>query len=698
MKLSKTCGALLLGLLLTFCLKSSVFAHEYAMSYLYGGTTTQYNNYVESSGQTLNAVSPDYLEINDDGSLRLVKIDSAFIANMHSKNKQVIPFISNHWNRDLGIAALNNTDQLTTQIAQAVNTYQLDGVNVDIENVTHLHKDAYTNFVKALHDKMPGKSISVAVAANPYNWQTGWHGSYDYAKLAQYCDHLVIMGYDESYGGGPAGPVASGSFAEKAIQYALTQTTADKLVLGMPFYGRYWKEGAASGGIGIAAMDIQNLTENYETTKLYHPDLQSAQLTLRIKDTDVMPKIWGGRTLDAGTYTIWYDDLNATGYKLDLVEKYKLKGSGSWALGQEVTSIWATYETYKTTAAPSPSVSSTPAATTTSVKYSSHIQNIDWETDSSRKDGQTTGTTGRSLRSEAIKIKLTDAPSGAGIAYQAHVQNIGWQDYVYNGTVAGTTGKSLRMEAIRIKLTGMPDYHIEYRSHIQNIGWTNWVRDGEISGTTGRSLRLEALEIRLASDTVKTTAPGETSAEASEKAADKGWFSDQEYDKNAITTRGDAVKIIMRMAINLAEPAYEVSDFADTANYPEKKFLRKAKYYGIIQGDENDRFYPDDPIVRKDFVMMMDRVFSLPDTVNFYTNRARDIDVTDSPDEYYAINKYLEHEIVDVDEQGNFRPYNTMTMGEIADITERMSGVGIKELIPIRYKGQQQPQKILEPR
>ena len=38
------------------------------------------------------------------------------------------------------------------------------------------------------------------------------------------------------------------------------------------------------------------------------------------------------------------------------------------------------------------------------------------------------------------------------ICYRAHVQNIGWQSEVCDGRVAGTTGRSLRMEAIRIVL------------------------------------------------------------------------------------------------------------------------------------------------------------------------------------------------------------------------------------------------------
>jgi len=70
---------------------------------------------------------------------------------------------------------------------------------------------------------------------------------------------------------------------------------------------------------------------------------------------------------------------------------------------------------------------------------------------------------------------------------------------VTSGEIAGTTGKSMRLEAIKIKLSDevAEKYDIKYRAHVQTIGWQDWVKNGEIAGTTGKSLRLEALEIKI---------------------------------------------------------------------------------------------------------------------------------------------------------------------------------------------------------
>ncbi len=132
-----------------------------------------------------------------------------------------------------------------------------------------------------------------------------------------------------------------------------------------------------------------------------------------------------------------------------------------------------------------------------SIVYYSHVQNIGWEQEYSKKDGQLSGTEGKSLRLEAMKINLKNAPSGLKIKYQAHVQNIGWQGWKENGQTTGTEGKSLRLEAIKINLEGTKKYKIQYRVHIQNIGWQEWKEDGQVAGTEGKSLRIEAIQIKI---------------------------------------------------------------------------------------------------------------------------------------------------------------------------------------------------------
>ena len=65
--------------------------------------------------------------------------------------------------------------------------------------------------------------------------------------------------------------------------------------------------------------------------------------------------------------------------------------------------------------------------------------------------------------------------------------------------MSGTEGRSLRLEAIKIRLTGetAEKYDIYYRVHAQNNGWLDWASNGKAAGTEGYGYRLEAIEILL---------------------------------------------------------------------------------------------------------------------------------------------------------------------------------------------------------
>lgn len=136
------------------------------------------------------------------------------------------------------------------------------------------------------------------------------------------------------------------------------------------------------------------------------------------------------------------------------------------------------------------------AVVSNGIQYRTHVQNIGWQ--NYTENSKTAGTEGKSLRLEAINIRLVgDIASKVKVKYQVHVQNIGWQGWKQNNEMSGTQNQSLRLEAIKIKLESSDDYSVMYRVHVQNIGWQEWKTDGEIAGTEGKSLRLEAIQIKI---------------------------------------------------------------------------------------------------------------------------------------------------------------------------------------------------------
>lgn len=337
---------LALVLALAFLLPAGALDYKFNMSYLYFGDSSDYTKLVSRTQNSLNEVAPAYFSLNSQGELVLTPaVNLDFVSKMHQKGILVVPYLTNDWVRNIGIAALNNMGALTTDLAAAVLKYNLDGVNIDIENVTEAQRSDYVAFVRLLRAKLPaGKRIIVAVPANPYGLATGWTGSYDYAGLAEYCDYLMLMAYDESYSGSKPGPVASISFVDRSIQYALRQVAKEKIVLGLPFYGRIWSSGGGcANGDGVSNEMVESLIANYGGTVTFDKVSQTAYATITVKASNIKPVIYG-RTLSTGTYIIWYANEQALKAELTLVTKYGLKGTGSWSLGQETAQTWDYYK------------------------------------------------------------------------------------------------------------------------------------------------------------------------------------------------------------------------------------------------------------------------------------------------------------------------------------------------------------------
>nr|WP_010676955.1 glycosyl hydrolase family 18 protein [Bacillus timonensis] len=218
---------LAIGLLLPVQEFTHAQTRLFNMSYLFFGSPSTYVSQVNKTKGSLDVVSPNYFDISESGQLIINwNLDSVFIDEMHRRGMRVVPFLANHWNLTAGKNGLNNREQLAKDVAAAVAKYELDGVNVDIEGVNQTYRDAHTDFIRLLRKYIPDdKEVSVATAANPNGWQTGWHGFYDYKGLSQYVNYLMIMAYDETWESpeSPIGPVSSLSFLKSQFNMRLSK-------------------------------------------------------------------------------------------------------------------------------------------------------------------------------------------------------------------------------------------------------------------------------------------------------------------------------------------------------------------------------------------------------------------------------------------------------------------------------------------
>lgn len=324
---------------------STVFAAErLSLGYIYSASKS-HSEIIEFTNNSINVVSPTCFDMTTNGRLDINgMINQEFIDEMHSKNIKVTPFLSNHWGRKRAQAALKNPYPLIEDLVNAIKEYNLDGVNVDLENLETKDKNALTEFMRLLRDALPtDKTLSIAVAPNPKRLTTTWVAAYDYKALAEYVDYMVVMTYDEHCYGGTEGPVAGINFVRESIEVILEDVSRDKIVMGIPLYGRFWQEGEDVGGEAIVIANVPRIIKKYRLVPRYNLEEQTPFVQLEVYQDEVGPYI-NGRQLEPGIYNIWYENEKSIKAKLALVNEYNLLGAGLWALDNEAADFWTYYK------------------------------------------------------------------------------------------------------------------------------------------------------------------------------------------------------------------------------------------------------------------------------------------------------------------------------------------------------------------
>lgn len=157
------------------------------------------------------------------------------------------------------LSSTGNINTFVSKIVAFANTYNLDGIDVDIEgNIldgSTLTAAQYQSFVTALGSSLHanGKLMSSALGT--------WFGNYVTSTAANQFDWINMMSYDLF---GPwTGPGQHAPYTMTTSDFQYWNTTksvpASKLVVGLPFYGYGW---GSLNSAGIRYCDIVNTYAN----------------------------------------------------------------------------------------------------------------------------------------------------------------------------------------------------------------------------------------------------------------------------------------------------------------------------------------------------------------------------------------------------------------------------------------------------
>jgi spore germination protein YaaH len=274
----------------------------------------------------INVVSPTWFELeNGDGMIRnLGSLD--FVKWAHSKKYQVWGLFSNAFNPELTHLAFKDYETRQKMIRQLLHyskMYQLNGINLDIENVNVEDGPFITQFVREATPLFHEAGLTVSMDITFISTSGNWSVFYEREKLGEIVDYLIVMAYDEHWGSSPvAGSVASLPWVEANTEKLLTIVPNEKLILGVPLYTRLWKEETKSDG----TVDVSSEALSMAKTKKW-----LNENGIKPQYDSVSGQNYAELVKEQITYKIWLEDELSLRKRADLVVKYQLAGIASWS-------------------------------------------------------------------------------------------------------------------------------------------------------------------------------------------------------------------------------------------------------------------------------------------------------------------------------------------------------------------------------
>ncbi|HPJ36003.1 MAG TPA: glycosyl hydrolase family 18 protein [Spirochaetota bacterium] len=258
-------------------------------------------------------------DVNSRGRINM-NVSVPVIPLLHGKRRRVHIVISELNNPGLMHTALDPDkgvrDYLIDDILELGKRF--DGIQIDFEAVAGRDTVFFHRFLELINMGLEkGKIFSVAL---PPRIKKIKRDPYDYTVISKIADRVYIMAYDQHWSTGRPGPVASLSWCRNIVRYAVKVIPGEKLVMGIPLYGRAWYNRRES--CAISASHIYPLLTKKSVVRRASAE-EGVKLTYR----------------DSSDVIVYYDDIKATRAKLLLYRKY-VNAVGFWRIGMENRGVW----------------------------------------------------------------------------------------------------------------------------------------------------------------------------------------------------------------------------------------------------------------------------------------------------------------------------------------------------------------------
>lgn len=312
----------------------------------------QLDEYLEKA-DSLNVICPTWFSIKDDeGNLQSLA-EKKYVTKAHKAGIQVWGMVENinievDESKVLGIT--KNRSHLVEEIISEAKRVGLDGINIDLEAVGEENADHLLQFIREMSAACRKEGLTLSVD----NYSPMPHTAfYDRAQQAEMVDYVIVMAYDEHYqGDSEAGSTSSVGWVKQSAERTLEEVPKEKLIIGLPFYTRLWKETPqeyAEEGAKIYTDENSRFGTYSLTSKGIGMDACSdivKEHGLSMKWLEEEGQYYVEYEEDNSLYRLWIEDETSLDLKLKTAFSYEPAGVAFFKIGLESDDTWTYIRKY----------------------------------------------------------------------------------------------------------------------------------------------------------------------------------------------------------------------------------------------------------------------------------------------------------------------------------------------------------------
>ena len=278
----------------------------------------------------INAVSPSFYQLSEDGTINK-NVSREYIEWAHFNNYKVWPTLSNVQLNDIDkmseiLGTYDSRAYLIENIVRALRESNVDGINIDFENMYKEDKDKFSRFIIELTPRLRNIGMNVCVDVTEPDGSDTWSLCYNRNVIGKVADYIVFVAYDEHNSSSKsAGSNASYNWVEANIKKFIEreEVAPNKILLANAFYTRLWREDG--DGLSCEIVNMNDIKIPSEVEKTW--DDKAKQYYIEYEKSNAK-------------YKMWIEDQESISKKMDLINQYNLAGAGFWEKDRENNEVW----------------------------------------------------------------------------------------------------------------------------------------------------------------------------------------------------------------------------------------------------------------------------------------------------------------------------------------------------------------------